>query len=93
MIDWTVSLSALIQVAIMSGTLAAIYYGFRNEIRILHLDVRHVEEQVKHLGHALEQLGSILIQIAVQDTRLCTIEKAVDELRHGQGFIKNRAKD
>lgn len=93
MIDWTISVTAVMQALVLASTVIAVFYGMRNEVRVLRHDVRHVQEQVKQLSQSLSQLGTILTQVAVQDTRLSMIEKSVDELRHGQGYIKTRANE
>jgi hypothetical protein len=46
----------------------------------IHRDVR-----IRRVG---QQLGSILTQVAVQDTRINRIETDIVELRHGKGFVR-----
>jgi len=60
----------------------------KNEIRSLRFGLKQVEVKQEALSDAFKQLGVILTQVAVQDTRLQMIEKSVDELRHGQGYVK-----
>lgn len=60
----------------------------RSDIRVIRHDLSFVEKGLQNLNEAFSQLGTILTQVAVQDNRLGMMEKAVDELRHGQGFIK-----
>lgn len=65
------------------------FLGLRFEIKSLRNDISHIKENQKSLQEAFTQLGSILTKVAVQDTRLNMIEKKLDELSHGQGFVKN----
>lgn len=60
----------------------------RTELADLRSNIIKVMEHQKIFMESLKQLNTILTQIAVQDTRLNMIEKDIDELRHGQGFIK-----
>lgn len=74
------------------GAIALGAYGFllslRNEIKHIATDMIHIKDNMKRLEEAFNQLGSILTKVAVQDTRLNMIEKKLDELSHGMGFVK-----
>jgi len=89
--DWTLNIGALLstglQVVVMAATVMAVFFGMRSEVRVLRHDVRHIEERLEHLSEAFSQLGTILTQVAVQDTRINMIEKNIDDLRHGRGFV------
>lgn len=71
------------------GALSA-FFLIRGDIRSLKTDIDHIKENQKSLAEAFVQLGNILTKVAVQDTRIQMIEKKLDELSHGQGFIKVR---
>lgn len=64
--------------------------SLRSQINRLAGDINHIKENQKSLQEAFSQLGSILTKVAVQDTRLNMIEKKLDELSHGQGFVTVR---
>lgn len=66
----------------------SLYFALRNDIRSLRTDIDHIKENQRALAEAFKQLGSILTKVAVQDTRLNMMEKKVDELAHGQGFVR-----
>lgn len=72
------------------GCIAAVsfFFALRNDILSLKGDINHIKENQKSLQEAFTQLGNILTKVAVQDTRLNMIEKKLDELSHGQGFVK-----
>lgn len=89
--DWIPFIAPFLQVIVMASTVMAVFYGMRGEVRILRHDVAHIEKQLAHLSEAFSQIGTVLTQVAVQDTRLTMIEKHVDELKHGRGFIKAHA--
>lgn len=85
--DWTINLGHLIQIGALVG--AALYFSLvmRNDINVVRREVLYVEEKLEELGKAFAQLGNLLTQITVQETRMIMIEKCIDELRHGQGYI------
>lgn len=87
--DWSVNLGNILQIVVMAATVMWVFVGMRSEVRILRHDVRHIEDKLEHLSEAFSQLGTVLTQVAVQDTRLSMIEKNVDELRHGRGFVED----
>lgn len=66
----------------------ALVYSMRGDINLLKNDMRHLQAGQMSLTEAFSQLGKILTSVAVQDTRITLIEKRVDELSHGQGFVK-----
>lgn len=72
------------------GGVAALsfFFALRNDIISLKTDINHIKENQKSLAEAFTQLGNILTKVAVQDARLQMIEKKLDELSHGQGFVK-----
>lgn len=65
----------------------AFFFALRNEVMGLRTDINHIKENQKSLSEAFTQLGNILTKVAVQDTRLQMLEKKLDELAHGQGYV------
>lgn len=89
MLDWFgANFSNIITTIVMAVTVISVFFGMKSEVRIIRHDVRNIEKQLEHLSEALSSLGRILTQVAVQDSRLNMIEKNLDELRHGKGFVK-----
>lgn len=91
--DWIPIISPALQVIIMASTVMAIFFGLRGEVRVLRHDVQHLEDRFGQLAESFKQIGSVLTQVAVQDTRLSMIEKHVDELKHGRGFVNREDKN
>lgn len=90
MFDWTISIGNLIQVASFVIVWIGLYFKLENSINLLKLSLVNIENRQTVLNEAFTQLGSILTQVAVQDNRLQMIEKNLDELRHGQGFVRKK---
>lgn len=86
--DWVFDhANALAQVAsILAAALGFAFY-LRSELFSLRHDVSQIKDHQRSLMESLTQINTILTQIAVQDTRLNMIEKDIDEIRHGKGFI------
>lgn len=89
--DFIVSnFDSILKLALAGIAAMAFFFGIKYEIQNLRGDINHIKENQRHLQEAFAQLGSILTKVAVQDTRLNMIEKKLDELAHGQGFVKVR---
>lgn len=86
--DWTVNVGHLLQIFAIVGGGLWMFFTLRSDVRVLKIDVHNLERTQEHLTEAFNQLGTILTQVAVQDNRLGMMEKSIDELRHGQGFIR-----
>lgn len=84
----TVTAGLIIQTLFLGTGLFWFLWGLRNELSLVKANVHHLEEAQKALTEAFAQLGRILTQVAVQDTRLSMMEKRIDELAHGRGIIQ-----
>ncbi len=73
-------------ITIAGGILGFIIY-LRTELLSLRKDMTYIKTHQDSLMDGIKQLNTILTQIAVQEVRLNMIEKNVDELRHGKGFV------
>lgn len=78
----------IVKIVIITFGAFGFFLALKNQIALLRVDVNHIKENQKALAEAFSQLGSILTKVAVQDARLQMIEKKLDELSHGQGFVK-----
>lgn len=83
-----VSVDAIVRGLALVGSVIAFLVYVRSEIIGLKKEVINIKDQQKLLLDSIQQINNILTKIAVQETRLNMIEKDIDELRHGQGFIK-----
>lgn len=76
-----------IQILSICGAGLMMFFAMRGDIRVIRHDISNLQKGQESLNEAFKQLGAILTQVAVQDTRISMIEKDVDELRHGEGFV------
>lgn len=88
MIDWTVSVGNLIQIFSIIGAGLTMFFAMKSDLKVLRHNIKHIEQRQEAFNEAFRQLGTILTQVAVQDSRLSMMEKWIDELRHGRGLIK-----
>jgi len=88
MLDFSISLGNILTILSVVGSVMALLYSMKGDIAIVKHDIHYLQESHKALTEAFSQLGKVLTQVAVQDNRLNMIEKKVDELAHGKGFVK-----
>lgn len=88
-IDYTISVGNLLQVAAFAMMAIGAFFAVRSDIKILRHDVKLIESKQSILGNAFENIGHVMRDIALQNQRMGYLEKMVDELRHGRGIVKN----
>jgi hypothetical protein len=64
------------------------FYGLKQELSAMKIEIKYIQENHRAITEAFTQLGRVLTQVAVQDSRIVMLEKYIDELRHGLGFIR-----
>lgn len=80
-INWTISLGTIVEVIVVLGG-GAVFVATMKE-RINKMDAK-----IGALETRLGGLTDVLMKIALQEQRMQQFEKMIDELRHGQGFIR-----
>lgn len=88
MIEWTVSLGNIITIITVIASVIGLVYNMKADIVLLQNDVVHLEKAQLTMTDAFSNMGKILTSVAVQDTRITMIEKKLDELSHGKGYVK-----
>lgn len=90
-VTWSISAGNIIEVIVVGAGVITLFNKMNASILLLRKDVSYIQASQMALNEAFKQLGTILTQVAVQDTRLSMIEKRVDELAHGEGLIGKKA--
>lgn len=89
-IQYEVSLGNILTIISVVGAVMTFIWTMRGDINIVKNDIRYLQESQKALTEAFSQLGKILTSVAVQDARISMIEKKMDELAHGHGYVDAR---
>lgn len=88
--DWSISLGNILTIISVVGAATTFIWTMRGDINIVKNDIRYLQDSQKALTEAFSQLGKILTSVAVQDARINMIEKKIDELSHGHGYVNDR---
>lgn len=86
-LEYSISIGSLIQSALLISAAVAAFYALKGDVNVLKHDIRHIQENQKAMTEAFTQLGKVLTQVAVQDNRINMIERKIDELSHGKGYV------
>lgn len=100
-IDLTVTLGTIIQTGILVVGGVAALVTMRNTVASLKVDAdaakKDNKEQFSNIQTELKKMGDILISMARFDERITNLDKRItsqgrqiDELRHGQGFVRGQ---
>lgn len=87
MIEWSVRLGDILTIAAFLGGGLAAYYQLKTDVNVLKHDFSSMKTSVDLLSTAMKGFSEIITKIAVQENRMDNIEKRLDELRHGEGFV------
>ncbi len=79
--DTTIRLADVITLLVFTVGGLSFLWTMRSEIRMLAVDVKRQGDQIK-------RLEDIIIKQAVQDQRLNELDRRIEDLRHGRGFVQ-----
>lgn len=88
-VDTSISIGNILEILSIIGGGFLVVIRMGGDIRVMKVDMAHLKTTVTTLTTAFDRLGNILTQVAVQDTRLVALEKRLDELAHGHGFVRD----
>lgn len=87
--DATITIGNIAEIISIIGGGFLVLVRMGGDIRVMKADMSNLKTRVTDLNSSFEKLGIILTQVAVQDTRLVNLEKRLDELAHGRGFVQH----
>lgn len=90
-IDYTISIGNLIQIAVICIGGVSVMFAMRYDIRALKKDDLALREELKGIQAEIKQIGTVLITQADQNRRILHLEDDVRDMRHGRGFIQERS--
>lgn len=88
MIDPTITLGNLIEIASIIGGGLLVLIRLNNNVVKLTSDVGSMQTEIKKLGEILIAQANLRGELQGITTRLGTAESDIRDLRHGDGFIR-----
>jgi len=89
-IDYSISFGNILTILSVIGSVMAFIWTMKGDIIMIKSDISYLQKSQTVLSEAFNQFGKVLTAVAVQDNRMSMVEKRVDELAHGLGFIKKQ---
>jgi len=86
-IEYSISLGNILTITTVVGSVMTFIWSMKSDILVIRGDVSHLQEGQRELVETFKQFGNVLTSGAIRDTRITMIEKRLDELAHGKGFI------
>ncbi len=93
MIDWQIRFGDLLVIGSLIGSI--LYYAFQSgkftqSILTMKQDIIELNEFAKSMGKTLTQMAVQHSRLDAQAERLNVLDKRIEDLRHGDGFIAGR---
>lgn len=79
-IDWHISIGTIIEVLSILGGGVFFLWGMKNRVEQMSVEIADLKKEIG-------KLADILTSLALQNQAINQINKTIDELRHGIGFI------
>jgi len=87
-IEYSISLGNILTILSVVASAMAFIWTMKSDIIVIKSDVSYLQKSQRVLSEAFNQFGKVLTSVAVQDNRMAMLEKRIDELAHGKGFIE-----
>lgn len=88
MFEWTLSLNSLVTATSILLAGAAIYWKSYYDIKAFKMSLADFKDDLADLKLDVKVLNKLVTDMALQGQRLEMLERHIDELRHGRGYIK-----
>ncbi len=86
-IEYSISLGNILTILSVVGSVMTFIWTMKGDIIVIKSDVSYLQKSQRVLSEAFNQFGKVLTSVAVQANHISMLEKRIDELAHGKGFI------
>lgn len=88
MIDYTITIGNIVEIGSIIFGGIAVLWTLRSDVKRLKVDFDAIQKEIKKLGEILVNLADIRGDIKALTTRVAMAEQDINEMKHGDGFIK-----
>lgn len=90
MIEQTITIGNIIEIASILGGGLIVFVTLKSTVSNISDKVDGMQEEIKKLGEVLIAQGRFDEKLAGLDRRVSGHDRQLDELRHGDGFVRGR---
>ncbi len=98
--DATITIGNIMEILAICGGGFLVVVRQGGDLRVIKTDMAHMKSTISTLTNAFDKLGTILTQVAVQDTRISGLEEdkrrleyRINEMAHGKGFVQDISRE
>lgn len=85
--DWTVSIGHILTfLGFIFGGFGFVY-AMRYEVRRVADGVEAMKGRMQSVENELKKMSDVLVELGRQDERLNAMDRRLDDLQHGRGFV------
>lgn len=89
MIDYTITIGNIVEIAAIIGGGALFAISLRNDVSGLKKNTMAMQEEIKGLSAIVTKMAVAENRLDNADTRITNVEQDIRELRHGEGFVRS----
>lgn len=90
-IDWSLRFGDIVSfLGFALGGLSVIFM-MKSDIRALALKLGFLEEEVEKQSARIGEFGNVLMLMGRYEERMGALRRDMDDLKHGRGYIKDKA--
>lgn len=89
-IDYTITIGNIFEIGSIIGGGFAVFITLKNNVATLKEDVVTMQDEIKKFGEVLIGMARFDEKLSNLDKRVTVHDKKIDELQHGDGFIRGQ---
>ncbi len=90
MIDQTITIGNIIEIMVIAAGGISVFATMRTTVRNISNKVDGMQDEIKKLGDILIGQARFDEKLTNLERRVTVHDKLLDELRHGEGFVRGR---
>jgi len=90
MIEQTITIGNIIEIVVIAAGGIGVFATMRNTVANIKIDVAGMQAEIKKLGEILIGMARFDEKLSSIERRVTSNEKRIDELSHGEGFVRGK---
>lgn len=91
MVEQSITLGNIIEILVIAGGGLTVFTTMKNTVKNINEKVDGIQVEIKKLADVLIEQARFSERLTSLDKRVTTHDRRLEELAHGEGFIRGRA--